>query len=571
MMKKNYFFLLILSTSFMLHAQVGINTTTPQAAMDVVSETQGMLVPRVLLTSTQTSAPIINPQSENLVDGTIVYNTATAGTSPNNVSPGFYFWKDSEWIPIDGRKDDTLNMAYNGNGAGKGRVIEADAGALQILGTDGLQVGGNLDQGPLLDPLSAYSSQMFFYPRKGAFRAGYILGEQWIESKIGYFSVATGGNTIASGITSTAMGAESTASGVSSVSIGRSSVASGFASLAMGERTSASGLNATALGVLTSATATGSTAIGNATTASGGASTAMGSSSIANGTSSTAMGRSTNASGFASTAMGENTVASGDYSTAMGGETVASGSFSSAMGYSSKASSGFTTAFGYTTEASGQNSTAMGHETIASGDFSTAMGIYTRAKGIFSTAMGYGTEAPSSFETVIGRYNVLYTPNGIDGAWDENDKIFTVGNGSGNNSRSNALEVQKNGNLNITGSDAYKPGGGFWTAVSDSRLKKDVQNYSDGLSKILAINPITYHYNEFSGNDTSKTHVGVIAQDLQKIAPYMVGNFKKDGTEYLNVDNSAMIYMLINSVKELNERLQFLETENAKLKLQTNQ
>ena len=55
----------------------------------------------------------------------------------------------------------------------------------------------------------------------------------------------------------------------------------------------------------------------------------------------------------------------------------------------------------------------------------------------------------------------------------------------------------------------------------------------------------------------NETGVGVIAQDLQKIAPYMVStwSYKKDekdetGKEYLGVDNGAMTYMLINAIKE---------------------
>jgi hypothetical protein len=31
-----------------------------------------------------------------------VYNTATAGTAPNNVVPGYYYWNGSAWIQISG-------------------------------------------------------------------------------------------------------------------------------------------------------------------------------------------------------------------------------------------------------------------------------------------------------------------------------------------------------------------------------------------------------------------------------------------------------------------------------------
>lgn len=119
--------------------------------------------------------------------------------------------------------------------------------------------------------------------------------------------------------------------------------------------------------------------------------------------------------------------------------------------------------------------------------------------------------------------------------------------------------------LHVNGS-AGKPGGGSWTNASDRRLKNQISPYKDGLSTLLTINPVTYHYNEKSGFDTSIEYVGVIAQELKEIAPYMVGSFEQDGTNYLDVNNSAMTYMLINSVKEQQSQLEALKAENATLK-----
>lgn len=119
--------------------------------------------------------------------------------------------------------------------------------------------------------------------------------------------------------------------------------------------------------------------------------------------------------------------------------------------------------------------------------------------------------------------------------------------------------------LEVNGS-AAKPGGGTWTATSDVRLKQDVKPYTDGLAELLRIRPVRYRYNEASGHDTKPEYVGVIAQELREVAPYMVGTFEKDGAQYLNVDNSAMIYMLVNSVREqqaliteLRDRIALLE------------
>ncbi len=56
-----------------------------------------------------------------------------------------------------------------------------------------------------------------------------------------------------------------------------------------------------------------------------------------------------------------------------------------------------------------------------------------------------------------------------------------------------------------------------------------------------------------SGYNTDTEYVGVIAQELQNIAPYMIGTLQKNREEYLTVDASAMTYMLINAVQELNQ------------------
>jgi hypothetical protein len=123
--------------------------------------------------------------------------------------------------------------------------------------------------------------------------------------------------------------------------------------------------------------------------------------------------------------------------------------------------------------------------------------------------------------------------------------------------------------LSVNG-DAAKAGGGTWAVYSDSRLKKNVTPYSDGLSSLLKINPVSFNYNEVTGYDTQKKYIGVIAQELQQVSPYMVSPLSikaSDGTPYLQVDNSAMIYMLINSVKE--QQTQITETKKEIKELKT--
>ncbi|GAB2641456.1 hypothetical protein GCM10027035_39210 [Emticicia sediminis] len=60
--------------------------------LDVAASNKGVLVPRVSLTSTADISTIISPATSLLV-----YNIATVGIPPNNVSPGFYYWNGTKW------------------------------------------------------------------------------------------------------------------------------------------------------------------------------------------------------------------------------------------------------------------------------------------------------------------------------------------------------------------------------------------------------------------------------------------------------------------------------------------
>ena len=85
------FFLVFVTNSF---AQVGIGTTTPDAssALDVTATNKGLLVPRVALTGCADTATVASPATSLLV-----YNNATAGTSPNTVTPGYYYFNGTKW------------------------------------------------------------------------------------------------------------------------------------------------------------------------------------------------------------------------------------------------------------------------------------------------------------------------------------------------------------------------------------------------------------------------------------------------------------------------------------------
>lgn len=91
-------------------AQTGIGTNTPNASakLEVASINQGFLPPRIALTATNASSPVTSPAT-----GLLVYNTATTGTAPNNVAPGYYYWNGSAWVAI---LSNSTTSSISGNG-----------------------------------------------------------------------------------------------------------------------------------------------------------------------------------------------------------------------------------------------------------------------------------------------------------------------------------------------------------------------------------------------------------------------------------------------------------------------
>ena len=110
--------------------------------------------------------------------------------------------------------------------------------------------------------------------------------------------------------------------------------------------------------------------------------------------------------------------------------------------------------------------------------------------------------------------------------------------------------------------------------TSDRRLKNILGKNYDGLEQITQLKVYNYKFKD----DKAKTpHVGVIAQDLQKIFPNSVF---KGGDNFLKIRLDEMFYAVINSIKELNIKITSLikkaniiekeitkaEKENLKLK-----
>lgn len=83
----------ILFSLMPIQAQVGIGTTSPAGALDISSSSSGLLIPRVALESTTDITTVLNPNTHELIESTLVYNSGTGGLTP----AGFYYWDGDSW------------------------------------------------------------------------------------------------------------------------------------------------------------------------------------------------------------------------------------------------------------------------------------------------------------------------------------------------------------------------------------------------------------------------------------------------------------------------------------------
>lgn len=223
-----------------------------------------------------------------------------------------------------------------------------------------------------------------------------------------------------------------------------------------------------------------SLAEGKGTIASGYYSHTEGYESVANNKSAHAEGHNTHASGLASHTEGIDTHANGDYSHAEGNNTYANGDFSHVEGATTYANKSGSHAEGTGTYADGIDSHAEGTLTSAYGRGSHAQGYRTEAHGPYSCTLGtYNKHDDAAFElstdTTISSDTIYFTKNGY-GAYSQVNspsgnpvskgyyelasfnsiqKAFIIGSGTDSSTRSNALTVDWDGNIEAAGRTSH--------------------------------------------------------------------------------------------------------------------
>jgi len=203
----------------------------------------------------------------------------------------------------------------------------------------------------------------------------------------------------------------------------------------------------------------------------------------------------------------------------------------------------------------GANNSSLGRNAGSSnttGSHNLFLGAFANpSSGALSNAGAIGSQALVSASNSL----VLGSINGVNGA--------TASTNVGIGTTAPAYLLHVNGK-------AAKPGSPVWTVASDQRLKKNVSAFTDGLEVLTKVKPVWFEYNGKAGMPTNKKYVGVIAQQMQQIAPYMVGRFTDQDTpsqktDYLDYDANALTYILVNAVQEQQKQIGALQAQIAQL------
>ena len=528
---------LLLGSGLQVQAQnIGINADgslpDPNAILDIKASDKGLLIPR---TSTVTRLTIPNTK------GLMVYDTTMSA---------FWFNDGSQWQQLSGGSAALSGTAgylakFTGPGvAGNSQLYDngkyvgigttSPLARLHVIDSSVLfSAAGDVPATGQNTPVSGNGRRMMWYAGKAAFRAGYVVLDEWDSVNIGKYSVG--------------MGYGNRATGLYSVSIGNGSIASGVSSVGTGDLTGAVGDYSFTTGQYSAALKAYSFAAGLSSYAAGIAAVAMGSQGRADGDYSIELGQQGLAEGLSAVSLGYGNLAQGPYSFACGIRTQANGNASFAGGNASIASGDLSFALGGANQASGLGSTALGTNCVASGDYSTAIGTLAKATnfaavalGDVVTASGGGAYALGSNVTAGGNNSFVWGQNSnttgassivlginlFDGGHKGNAMLgdtdpWNAGSvGSGTDDQmicrfNNGYYFITGGNTNRTGMLANH-GDNSWSQISDSTKKEKIVPV-DGEALLRKISTFKLGTWNYKGQDPKTfRHYGPMAQDFHK-------------------------------------------------------
>ena len=388
------------------------------------------------------------------------------------------------------------------------------------------------------------------------------------STAVGFSSYASGTNSVAIGTSATssdtdaiAIGNSVTADGESSIAIGshgeaRNTLASGDGAISIGDG-AVSKEHSVALGTNATANSAGGIAIGKSAEASPKSGYSSFSDGVAIGTNAKVEGTSCGWGPCSYTAG----IAIGHDAYTMSSDGIVIGNSASAE--CNSVSIGYNT----TTE---RHSVAIGHEAKAI-DKSVALG-YEACKDVTgSNVVCIGSGSGPTYDMDKSKDHMVYLGTSSDTVYIPGNLIVgkdtLLGARAVNDGHTYAVYLKAHNKDQWSdwvylGTDDYKGGddnfyrtnpitvGPFTLGpsdkfTSDRRLKYVGKEFTSGLDKIRQLKVFNY---TFKKDKTKTPHVGVIAQDLQKVFPVAV---KKGKDGFLTIRFEDMFFAMINAIKEL--------------------
>jgi hypothetical protein len=242
-------------------------------------------------------------------------------------------------------------------------------------------------------------------------------------------------------------------------------------------------------------------------------------------------------------------------------------SFNSRTGVVTLSSADVTTALGYTPASLSGTNNFTGTNNYSSAASIQMTGSNTGDQRIGVTGGGASSGlASSALQLYSGGVGLIYLTSG---SWDNSAGIGMIMSGGAGN-----LQITSTSTLYTGAINAYKTGSSTsWIIASDSRIKKNVTPYTKGLAELNQIQIKNFEYNGLAGSKDGEKAVGVIADEIQQVLPDTVktNNIKlrpddAERTSVKHFDNTELIYLLVNSVKELKAELDTAKAEIAALK-----
>lgn len=157
--KRSLLVLFLATTGIQSYAQVkvGTNPTTinTNSILELESTNKGLLISRLALSATNNVAPLTAH-----VAGMLVYNTATAGTAPNNVEPGYYINNGSQWARVSSSANLALPQTALTNTTTPAGTTSGQL-AYNTSSAGGVPVGPVFWNGSLWEPVSSHLDPWF--------------------------------------------------------------------------------------------------------------------------------------------------------------------------------------------------------------------------------------------------------------------------------------------------------------------------------------------------------------------------------------------------------------------------